>query len=72
LDRCRAEEPPLSDVGAEQQAACWLVEGGQSLPVMPASTGIVPAVTPGEELLPPSTELPDTINAKIETRADLP
>jgi hypothetical protein len=26
FDRCRTEEPPLFDVGGEQQAACWLVE----------------------------------------------
>jgi peptide/nickel transport system ATP-binding protein len=36
FDRCRVEEPPLFDVGAEQQAACWLAEGGKSLPVLPA------------------------------------
>ncbi len=26
FDRCRVEEPPLFDVGGEQQAACWLAE----------------------------------------------
>ena len=35
FDRCRVEEPPLFDVGGGQQAACWLVEGGRSLPVAP-------------------------------------
>jgi oligopeptide/dipeptide ABC transporter ATP-binding protein len=35
FDRCRVEEPPLFDVGAGQQAACWLAEGGRSLPVLP-------------------------------------
>lgn len=37
FDRCRVEEPPLFDVGGGQEAACWLVEGGRSLPVMPSS-----------------------------------
>ena len=35
FERCRVEEPPLFDVGAGQAAACWLVEGGRSLPVLP-------------------------------------
>ncbi|MBA2382166.1 MAG: ABC transporter ATP-binding protein [Chloroflexi bacterium] len=35
FDRCRVEEPPLFDVGGGQQAACWLAEGGRSLPVLP-------------------------------------
>ena len=35
FDRCRVEEPPLFDVGPGQQAACWLAEGGRSLPVLP-------------------------------------
>ena len=46
FDRCRVEEPPLFDVGGGQHAACWLVEGGRSLPVMPTRTGVVPAVAP--------------------------
>ena len=46
FDRCRVEEPPLFDVGGGQPAACWLVEGGRALPVMPAS-GRVPAAVPG-------------------------
>jgi peptide/nickel transport system ATP-binding protein len=28
FDRCRTDEPPLFDVGGEQQAACWLAETG--------------------------------------------
>jgi oligopeptide/dipeptide ABC transporter ATP-binding protein len=28
FDRCRVDEPPLFDVGGDQQAACWLAEGG--------------------------------------------
>ena len=36
FDRCRVEEPPLFDVGGGQEAACWLAEGGRSLPVLPA------------------------------------
>ena len=35
FDRCRVDEPPLFDVGGGQSAACWLVEGGRSLPVLP-------------------------------------
>lgn len=35
FDRCRVEEPPLFDVGGDQRAACWLAEGGRSLPVVP-------------------------------------
>ena len=35
FDRCRVEEPPLFDVGDGHQAACWLAEGGRSLPVLP-------------------------------------
>ncbi|HEX5824320.1 MAG TPA: ABC transporter ATP-binding protein [Candidatus Limnocylindrales bacterium] len=39
FDRCRVEEPPLFDVGGGQQAACWLAEGGRSLPVLPPRAG---------------------------------
>jgi len=28
FDRCKAEEPPLFDVGEGQQAACWLAQDG--------------------------------------------
>ena len=35
FDRCRVEEPPLFDIGTGHQAACWLAEGGRSLPVLP-------------------------------------
>jgi oligopeptide/dipeptide ABC transporter ATP-binding protein len=49
FDRCRIEEPPLFDVGDGQQAACWLVEGGRNLPVMPTTTGVVPAVAPTDD-----------------------
>ncbi|HEX9551025.1 MAG TPA: ABC transporter ATP-binding protein [Candidatus Limnocylindrales bacterium] len=34
FDRCRAEEPPLFDVGGGQAAACWLAEGGRDLPIL--------------------------------------
>jgi len=38
FDRCRVEEPPLFDVGAGHEAACWLAEGGvKELPAMPSS-----------------------------------
>jgi peptide/nickel transport system ATP-binding protein len=32
FDRCRTDEPPLFDVGGEQQAACWLAEPTGSPP----------------------------------------
>ena len=35
FDRCRTESPPLFDVGGGQAAACWLAEGGRSLPALP-------------------------------------
>jgi len=38
FDRCRTEAPPLFDVGGGQAAACWLAEGGRSLPVLPTSS----------------------------------
>ncbi len=44
FDRCRVEEPPLFDVGPGQQAACWLAEGGQSLPVLPPRAAGEPVV----------------------------
>jgi len=44
FDRCRLEAPPLFDVGNGQRAACWLVEGGRSLPVLPPTPGVVAAV----------------------------
>jgi len=35
FDRCGREEPPLFDLGGGQESACWLVEGGGPLPVVP-------------------------------------
>jgi oligopeptide/dipeptide ABC transporter ATP-binding protein len=49
FDRCLVEEPPLFDVGGGQSAACWLAEGGRSLPVMPATVGVPPAVIEAAE-----------------------
>jgi oligopeptide/dipeptide ABC transporter ATP-binding protein len=49
FDRCRVEEPPLFDVGRGQSAACWLVEGGRALPVLPVTEGATPAVTGEDE-----------------------
>jgi oligopeptide/dipeptide ABC transporter ATP-binding protein len=44
FDRCRVEEPPLFDVGGGQSAACWLAEGGGSLPaVAPRRSGLAAA-----------------------------
>jgi oligopeptide/dipeptide ABC transporter ATP-binding protein len=34
FDRCTVEEPPLFDVGDGQAAACWLAEGGKTLPAI--------------------------------------
>jgi peptide/nickel transport system ATP-binding protein len=34
FDRCTVEEPPLFDVGDGQAAACWLAEGGKTLPAV--------------------------------------
>ncbi|MEO8469572.1 MAG: ABC transporter ATP-binding protein, partial [Chloroflexota bacterium] len=43
FDRCKVEEPPLFDVGAGHEAACWLAEGGRELPVLPTSPAEVAA-----------------------------
>jgi len=44
FDRCRVEEPPLFDVGGGQSAACWLAEGGGSLPaIVPNRPGVATA-----------------------------
>ena len=64
FDRCRVEEPPLFDVGRGQSAACWLVEGGRSLPVLPPTSG-VPAIV--EEDGPGSgVAAPDPIAAAFD------
>jgi peptide/nickel transport system ATP-binding protein len=54
FDRCRVEEPPLFDVGRGQSAACWLVEGGRALPVLPATDGVPAAVIEEDEAQPPA------------------
>ncbi|HEY0444543.1 MAG TPA: ABC transporter ATP-binding protein [Candidatus Limnocylindrales bacterium] len=48
FDRCKVEAPPLFDVGGGQHAACWLVEGGRSLPALPATVGLVSSVATPE------------------------
>jgi oligopeptide/dipeptide ABC transporter ATP-binding protein len=40
LDRCRAEEPPLFDVGGGQASKCWLAEDGGRLPVIQPTDGV--------------------------------
>jgi peptide/nickel transport system ATP-binding protein len=66
FDRCRVEEPPLFDVGDGQAAACWLVEGGRSLPVLPVTTG-VPAELPGAPEVTDARESPpDPIAAALD------
>jgi oligopeptide/dipeptide ABC transporter ATP-binding protein len=48
FDRCRVEQPPLFDVGGGQSAACWLAEGGRSLPVLPPhATQAIATAAPG-------------------------
>jgi peptide/nickel transport system ATP-binding protein len=50
FDRCRVEEPPLIQVAAGHQAACWLAEAGPlDLPILDA----VPAPPPATELATP-------------------
>jgi len=44
FDRCRVEQPPLFDVGNEQSAACWLVEGGGALPELPSQVVATPTI----------------------------
>ncbi len=55
FDRCKVEEPPLFDIGGGQEAACWLVEGGRSLPVM-AAASTAPASAPASEPPPASAD----------------
>lgn len=60
FDRCAVQEPPLFDVGDGQQAACWLAEGGRSLPVMPSSIDvpIAPGMAAAPVVTAPSPEGP--------------
>ncbi len=55
FDRCETEEPPLFDVGGGQHAACWLVEGGRSLPVLAATT---PSPAPASTANAPAGDAP--------------
>jgi oligopeptide/dipeptide ABC transporter ATP-binding protein len=58
FDRCRVEEPPLFDVGNGQAAACWLAEGGRSLPMLPPRAGagvVAPAIATAEVDKPSTT-----------------
>ena len=34
LEKCRTAEPPLFDMGNGHAAACWLAEGGRTLPIL--------------------------------------
>jgi oligopeptide/dipeptide ABC transporter ATP-binding protein len=56
FDRCRTEAPPLFDVGGGQAAACWLAEGGRSLPVLPTTSPLdaIPAPPGGEGTAAPA------------------
>jgi oligopeptide/dipeptide ABC transporter ATP-binding protein len=67
FDRCRREEPPLFDIGNGQEAACWLVEGGRNLPVMPGTADVAPAILAGAARRPESSpDVPDPVAAAIE------
>ncbi len=59
FDRCTTEEPPLFDVGDGQRAACWLAEGGRSLPVMPVS--VTAPILPGSSDAPPLEGAPGPV-----------
>jgi len=39
MARCRAEEPPLIDLGDGRSAACWLAESGKPLPAVERRVG---------------------------------
>ena len=39
LARCRAEEPPLIDLGDGRSSACWLAESGKPLPAVERRVG---------------------------------
>jgi oligopeptide/dipeptide ABC transporter ATP-binding protein len=67
FDRCRVEAPPLFDVGNGQRAACWLVEGGRSLPMLPPTSGVVPAVAPDDDGAVPPLAVPDPVAAALGT-----
>jgi len=56
FDRCRVEEPPLFDVGGGQSAACWLAEGGRSLPVLAprGATQTSPSALATAAVVPPA------------------
>jgi peptide/nickel transport system ATP-binding protein len=45
FERCRAEEPPLIEVGSGHSSACWLADASQPRPIEPASPDLsAPAV----------------------------
>jgi oligopeptide/dipeptide ABC transporter ATP-binding protein len=68
FDRCRVEAPPLFDVGPGQQAACWLAEGGRSLPVLPPRE-LGELVTPG--IAGPDGPVPAAVAEAVHVGAPL-
>ena len=73
FDRCRVEEPPLFDVGAGHQAACWLAEGGRSLPVLPphhlgevVEPGIAAPVSAAVSIGPAATSVGSVASAALD------
>jgi oligopeptide/dipeptide ABC transporter ATP-binding protein len=52
LERCKAEEPPLFDVGGGQASKCWLAEAGGRLPVLQPTVDVSAAelaIAPDED-----------------------
>jgi len=68
LDRCRAEEPPLFDVGGGQASACWLAEGGGRLPVIEPTVVVTAAeVEEAEDQVAAATSVePDPIGTAFD------
>ena len=73
FDRCRVEEPPLFDVGAGHQAACWLAEGCRSLPVLPphhlgevVEPGIAAPVSAAVSIGPAATSVGSVASAALD------
>ncbi|HEX7222757.1 MAG TPA: ABC transporter ATP-binding protein [Candidatus Limnocylindrales bacterium] len=69
LPRCKAEEPPLFDVGGGQASACWLAENGGRLPVTAPTVGVPAADLNGGESAAIDSPPPDPIGEAVERLA---
>jgi oligopeptide/dipeptide ABC transporter ATP-binding protein len=69
LPRCKAEEPPLFDVGGGQASACWLAENGGRLPVMAPTVGVAAVDLNGGEPAAIDSPPPDPIGEAVERLA---